>query len=84
MTAVESLQRILAIAEQKHGPNEPGVKALRRQLEEMTSGKQTTTESEPTVHWSFGLRGKSKSESPNLRSSSEARAGQSTPPTKEE
>ena len=73
MTIVESLQRILEIAERKHGPNAPGVKDLRRQLEEMTSGKQTRTGSDEIVSWNFGLRGKSKSESPDTKSSSAAK-----------
>ena len=72
MTAVESLQRMLAIAERKHGPNAPGVKDLRQQLEEITRTKPSPTESEPIMHWSFGLRGKKKSESPDTKSSSEA------------
>ena len=83
MAVVKSLQRILAIAEQKRGPDAPGVKALRRQLEEITRAKQSPTASEPIVSWSAGLRGKSKSESPNLKRFNAAEEPPRQPSTEE-
>ena len=72
MTVVENLQELLAIAEQKHGPNAPGAKAsaaAARRDDVQKSNRQT--ENDRILSWRAGWSGKSKSESPPTQSSSE-------------
>ena len=87
MTIVESLQRMLKVAERLDGPNGPTTRDVRRQLAELTSGKQSQTANDKIRNYQIGLRGKSSSESPTQLPSESSKPEStlpSTPPTTEE
>ncbi|MFZ0708419.1 MAG: hypothetical protein WAM53_00110, partial [Terrimicrobiaceae bacterium] len=81
------LQNMLARAEAKRGPNAPSVKVLKRQLEGITSGKQSQTANDKIRNYQIGLRGKSNSESktqlPSEKSKPESNPESIAPTTEE-
>ena len=68
MTLREDLHQMLAETERKHGPNDPWAQALRRQLAEIEQETKSPTEKSWLMHYSAGMRWKSK---PGSKSSNE-------------